>query len=524
MSPYEETAAAATTAAAAPHPMSDGPQAAPTDVPGAPPAPAAPAKDVGRQFARALAITGSARWLGQALRWGSTLVVARVLLPADYGLIGMSAFLVGIMQMVSEFGLSAAVLRMRDLSPHVLRQLNCAALLLGLGGALVTSALAVPLAAFFQEPRLLLIVPAASLGFIVGALGTIPNALLQRELAYGRISAAELAGMCVMALATLLLALSGARYWALVFGPLTGSLATSVMQARWRPVGFARPRRAELGGIMRFTGSLVSGHFIWYLYSNADNAAVGRVLGPAALGSYSMAWALAFVPVEQTNTIISRISGGFFTGLGGDLPKARALFLRLTEGVAAVTMPASFGLAAVSPALVRTVLGPKWEAAIVPLALLSSFAAYRALTLLYFPLVAAFGSPMRWVRYNLWTLGTLLVAFFAAARYGGTTYVAAAWWLFVLVQGWPLMRYTQELVGYSLREYAATLTPGLVGSAVMVPGVLLVGHVLGDRVPPPIVLAAQVGTGAVLYLGAIVVLFRSRVAELRALVDAVRNR
>jgi O-antigen/teichoic acid export membrane protein len=451
-------------------------------------------------------------------------VVARVLLPADYGLVGMSGFLVGMMQMLSEFGLSAAVLRMRDLPPRSLRQLHAAAILLGFVGAAITSLLAIPLAAFFGEPRLLLIVPCASLGFIAASIATVPNALLQRELAFKRISAAELGGMAVMALATLGLALAGARYWALVFGPLAGTLAASLLQLRWKPVGLARPRRADVGGVMRFTGAVVGGQLTWYLYSNADNAAVGRVLGPAALGSYSIAWALAFVPVEQTNTIISRIAGGFFTGLQHDVPRARQLFVRLTEGVAAVTMPASFGLAVVSPALVRTVLGPKWEAAILPLALLSAFAAFRSLTLLYAPMIVAFGEPMKQLKYNLWTLATLLVAFFLAARFGGAPVVAASWMLFLLVQGWPLLRYVRGLLALPMRDYLRALQPGLVGSLVMVPGTWLIGTVLAGHVPPLVTLVAQVGAGAGLYVATIVFLYRERLSMLRSFVSALRNR
>jgi O-antigen/teichoic acid export membrane protein len=484
----------------------------------------APATPLGGQFVRALAWTSVLRWLGQIVRWGSTLVIARILSPSDYGLVGMSTYLVGLMQLLAEFGLSAAVVRMRDLSDDTVRQLNTVALLTGLASLALASVFAIPLARFFGEPRVASVVVVAGLGFVVTSLMTVPNAMLQRRLQFKRIIAADTIATVVLALSTLGLAAAGAGYWALVGGPLIGSAISMLLQRYWSPVGFAVPRPAALQGVLRFTGQVLVARLAWYLYSNADFVVVGRALGPAALGAYAIAWSLAFVPIEQTNTIISRVSPAFLAAVQTDIAQARRYFLNLTEAIATLTMPAALGLAAVAPAFVRTVLPPKWSGAVLPLALLSGFAAFRCLTLLYSPVLVAFGDTRANMRVSLLSLAVLPPTFLIAAHFGGAPGVALSWLVFFPVGGLPQLRRVQRVLQLRSRDYLAAIGPAVVASVPMVAGAVGVGLALEGRVPPFAQLVAQTAAGAVLYAGIYALLFRARLRRLRSAVQSFRAR
>src|SRR3989440_12260898 len=111
------------------------------------------ARALDRSLVRGVAWTARAKWASQALSWISWLIVARLLSPEDYGLVGMAAIYLGLITLLSEFGLGTAVLAVRELSVGQLGQLNGLAVLLGLAGLLTSCAVAIPLGRFFHAPN-----------------------------------------------------------------------------------------------------------------------------------------------------------------------------------------------------------------------------------------------------------------------------------------------------------------------------------------------------------------------------------
>src|ERR1041384_864734 len=111
------------------------------------------ARALDRSFVRGVAWTAAAKWASQALAWVSWLIVARLLTPEDYGLVGMAAIYLGLVTLLSEFGLGTAVLAVRELSGAQIGQLNGLAVLLGLAGLLASCAVAIPLGRFFHAPQ-----------------------------------------------------------------------------------------------------------------------------------------------------------------------------------------------------------------------------------------------------------------------------------------------------------------------------------------------------------------------------------
>src|SRR5438876_9535802 len=142
------------------------------------------ARALDRSLLRGVAWTAAAKWASQALSWVSWLIVARLLTPADYGLVGMAAIYLGLITVLSEFGLGTAVLAVRELSVEQLNQLNGLAVLLGLASLLASCIVAIPLGRFFHAPQLPLVVVAMSTTFVITSFKTVPLALLQRDLRF----------------------------------------------------------------------------------------------------------------------------------------------------------------------------------------------------------------------------------------------------------------------------------------------------------------------------------------------------
>src|SRR5579862_7815041 len=137
---------------------------------------------------RGIAWTAGMKWSAQVLSWASTLIVARILDPNDYGLVGMATVYLGLANLISEFGVGTTVVTLRDLDDEDVAQLNGFAVLLGLAGFVLSCLLAIPLGMFFNSPRLPWVVLAMSTTFIISSFQAVPLGLLQRDLRFKVVS------------------------------------------------------------------------------------------------------------------------------------------------------------------------------------------------------------------------------------------------------------------------------------------------------------------------------------------------
>ena len=214
----------------------------PSPISASPPRP----KPADRTMLRAVAWTGAGRWATQFLTWISTIVVARILAPSDYGLIGMATIYLGLVALISEFGLGQAVITLREMSSRQIAQLN--SLSAGAGVLLfgISCAAATPLGRFFHSPKLPAVIAWMSLSFLFSGAQVVPDALLQSALRFKLLASFDTIRVLVQSLTTVLLAILGAGYWSLAIGPVAGAMVAALMALVARPYPFARPRWDEI--------------------------------------------------------------------------------------------------------------------------------------------------------------------------------------------------------------------------------------------------------------------------------------
>jgi O-antigen/teichoic acid export membrane protein len=177
----------------------------------------------------------AAKWTAQSVGWLATIVVVRLPTPADYGIVGMATLYLGFVTLLSEFGIDAAVVTLRDLSHNSLRQVNTVALAVGFASLGLSFLVAPAFSRYFAVPELTRVVVAMSFVLPIGALRVVPQAVLQRNLQFRAVAVAEAAQAIGVAVLTVLLALLGFRYWTLVVGAIAGSIvSTSVILLRSR--------------------------------------------------------------------------------------------------------------------------------------------------------------------------------------------------------------------------------------------------------------------------------------------------
>jgi PST family polysaccharide transporter len=472
------------------------------------------------QLLRGIAWTGGAKWVVQLLSWASLIVLARLLTPNDFGVVGLAAVYLGFIGMITEAGLGTAILALPDLGRDRIAQLNSVALIFGVVGTAVTAAGAIPFGRFFRSPELPLVMVAMSVTFLLAAIRTVPTALLQKELRFRELGLIETFQAFVAMAAGVVLAFVGLGYWALVWSNVGAMAVGTAVLFAVRPHGFAIPRAAPLRGALGFSGRVLVNRVSWYLYSNADFAVAGRMLGTATLGIYKQAWEIASVPVDKIAALVTRVTPAFVSRLQADTEALRRTVLRITEGLLLVTLPASVGMALVADHFIPVALGPKWTDAALPLALLSIFASFRSLVTIL-PQVLTVRGEARLLMWNgIFTAILLPVAFWIGSRWGAAG-IAAAW---IVAYPWStvqLYRRTARTLELGVRDYLVAVWPAIRGTIVMAPVVVAARVLLPDSVPLTARLGIEVAAGAVAYLAAGVLPQRER---FKRLVELVRGR
>lgn len=476
----------------------------------------------GGRFLSALAWTSGAKWSTQVLTWATTIVVARMLTPNDYGVVGMATLVMGVVTLVAELGIGSAVVALRVQDAAVLRQLNSVTILIGLASILLVAAGAPSLAGFFRAEQLVPVVLVLGATFVVQSAKTVPESLLIQAQRFRLLAGVETGRALSAALVTVVCALQGWGYWSLVAGYVASALLATGATVWLQPVAFERPKRDVIFPVMRVSLDVVGSRLAWYCYSNADFFVAGRVLGSTPLGIYTMAWTIATAPVDRIAATLNQVSQSFFAENRYDMEALRKQFLTMTEGIGLATMPACLGIALVADDLVATVLGPRWSAAALPLKILCLYTPLRCLAIVVPPLLLVLGESRHVL---IWTTAAAigLPFCFILGSGLGPEGIAAAWALAYPLVAFPLYARALPRLGTTAMEYVRSLSVAIGSTVGMVLGLLLVRQVLPTQWHPGSRLAVQVTLGVLAWVGTLLVFSMPTARRLVGLVRQLRG-
>jgi PST family polysaccharide transporter len=485
--------------------------------------PPRPHQALDRTLLAGMAWTAGMKWGTQILSWASTLIVARLLTPTDYGLYGMAMVVQGFLAPIYDLGLGTAIIQRRDLDDDEISRIGGLTLVYSIGFCLLTIALAGPVAAFYKEPAVRWILVVFGLASAVAALQILPRAVLARRLEFRTIALIDGVHGLTLTITTLALALAGLRYRALVYGAVTAAVATTIVALIVAPHRYAFPRRSSrLKDAANYGWHVALSRIGWYIYTNADFAIVGRVLGKAALGAYSFGWTIATIPVDRVGSLVARVIPSVFASIQNDVRAMQRYFLGITEGLAFIVLPLAAGLALTADDFVRVLLGERWSPAIMPLRLLAFYGGVRSLATVLSPILVATGHARRNLQFTLLATAVLPPLFYVGTRWGPAG-VAAAWIVGFPLVSLPMFLFTLRLLDASLGAYLRALWPALSATAAMSLAVVLV-RLAGADWPLTARFAAEVLAGALTYLGVVLALHRGRVEAFRGLLQRARRR
>lgn len=466
---------------------------------------------------RAVGQMGLGGALGKVVSLGATLIMARLLTPADYGLMAIAMVVIGFVGFFNEVGIGSAIVQKPKLTTSEVNGCFAIALLASLllfGLTVLSSGM---LARFFGNPRLEAMISVLAFAFILGSFGTVPMAFLRKELHFKAIAGITVMTIVVQSMVCLVLAWQGFGAWSLVWGFLSASALLSLgafWLSPWRPKGAYGMR--EAAGLVLYGLKVTSSRVFWYIYSNADKVIIGKVLGERSLGIYDMAFSLATLPSSQITTLATNVASPLFSKLQSDLPKLTSFILHFTRGVAYVTYPALVGMLVCSPELVAVLLGDKWSDLLIPFGALCLMGLIKSIDPLLSQVLIATGHAGKLSAYTLMCGVVMTLAVLVGAYFDGLRGVSLVWLVVYPLLSVKLLYDVCKVTGMKMREYYMALVPVLTASVAMAAVVLLVrAQALALGLPVLVVLAAEIVSGGIAYVLWIVYLDKRGMCEIR---------
>jgi O-antigen/teichoic acid export membrane protein len=427
---------------------------------------------------------GSTKLLGQTISWIITLLVVRILAPDDYGLMGMALAFLGVIQLLNEMGLGAAIVQKQELNRFDLSTVFWFSLIVSCTlYALV--ALSAPLvAAFFQNERITMLIRILGLNLLLGSLRAVPFYLLIKEMAFDKKAKAELISNIFAGLTALTLAYLRFGVWSLILSSITLNVALTGFVTYfypWRPAWVFRPWR--IWGLLRFGMQVLGSRLLSFGYSGTDMLVVGKVLGERFLGFYTIAADLSGKGVDLLSEILSQVTFPMYASLQNDRAALQRYYLKLSTLVALTVFPAFGGLILIAPDLFTILLTDKWLPAANIFQMLCAVAAVKSVAALIPPLLTAIGRADVNLRYTFLCASIMTPAFILGSLFG-LRGIACAW--LVVYPGlffYGLLRVALRVLSLSLRDYLSKLLPAIAGTMVMACLVLTFQNVLPSEMP-----------------------------------------
>jgi O-antigen/teichoic acid export membrane protein len=312
------------------------------------------------------AVTMSSQGAKFLLSLVSTMVLARLLTPRDFGLVAMVMTVTSFLRVFKDAGLSIATVQRERITHAQVSNLFWINIAVSALCTLIVAASAPVIAWFYHNPRLIGITLLLAATFLISGSTVQHQALLKRQMRFKALALIEVGSMAVSVLVGVLMALLGYRYWSLVGSSLAMEVVALLLTwsvSRWRPQ--LPTRHSGIGPLVSFGAHRTAGDFILSLARGTDNLLIGRFYGSAAVGLYSRASALLIRPLEQFLSPINAVFIPVLSRLQSQPERYRSTFLRLYEAIALIGFLFTGLFLALARPLTLVLLGPKWEQAAV---------------------------------------------------------------------------------------------------------------------------------------------------------------
>ncbi len=346
-------------------------------------------------------------------------VLSRLLTPSQVGLVAMATSIIGVADIVRDFGLSSAALQAKSLSTDERTNLWWVNVAIGTVCAIAIACLAPVIARAYDDPRVQPVVLALSVQFILSGANTQYRVDLARHMRFSALATTDVGAQALSVAVAITAALVGAGYWAIVMQQLTfagTSMVVNVLMCRWLP---GPPRRGvPMRRFFTFGGSVLGTQALGYAMNNVDNVAIGAVWGAAPLGLYNRAYQLLAVPLTQLNAPLSRVTLPVLSRVQDDTPTLQRYTQRF-QLISCYTLGMGFGLAAgLAAPLVLILFGAQWTAVTPLFVVLAAGSIFKAFDQVPYQVYLAKGLTRQLLKFYLISRPIMLLMILAGLPWG----------------------------------------------------------------------------------------------------------
>ena len=479
-------------------------------------------KNFNQTLINGFAWEASTRLVVQVASWVSTIWVARLLSPEDYGIVAISGIFTGLCLMFSVMGLTNALINKEHIEEHDKANVfwaSCA------NAVVVYGALyffAPYIAAFYDSPELGSIVRVAGLMVVISPLSAVPRALLMRDLRFKSLALIAMVTNLLLTIMTLWLAFTGWGYWSLILSTVVAQfveLSILSFVAGYIP---SLPRKIKtILPLYKYGISVLGARLLGYLNSSWPTIVASSQLGKIPTGHLNMANTLASLPMTKIGEIFSKIAFPAFSRIQSDQEKTKQLFLSMHRYLFMVIAPMFIGIAFVAPVLVPLLIGEKWLPVVMPLQIICFANVITGSGMLIPRVFEGLGNAAASFKYQV------LVAVLTPCA----MIIGLQWGLNGLLIGWALsgpisyiylLKVLFRLTDMTAREFFNSVSVTLLCVSVMSLALFLADWFLVEmNLPLLFDLCIKVVVGGLSYCAAYLILGREYVAQIFVL---VRNR
>lgn len=404
---------------------------------------------------------------GKLLNFISTLILARLLVPEQFGLVGYCTIAIQYLDIINTAGLGSALIARKDKFEQASNAVFITSILLGLSSLSVSWFAAPYVADFFHQEEVTGLFRVLSFTLPISNFGLVPGAFLSRNLEFRKRVIGDIGRTLAKGLVSIILALTGWGPWSLVYGQLAGELTGSILAwtlAGWKPGWAFDPQVTRETLIFGFHMIVLS--IAAEIRNNVDYIIVGRALGPALLGIYTMSYRIPELIIGNLNGVVGSVSFPLLARAHHDIDSLRSVYFGYIRYIALFAYLAATGLVVLSEQFVETFMSSKWNEIVLPMSLISIAFAIKAIGYVAGVLYKAISRPDVLNKILLAQLPFTVLILLYCSRWG-IIGIAVGQAVLAFIYVAMITVVINRILKFSLRELLDALAPAILSSAIM---------------------------------------------------------
>lgn len=429
----------------------------------------------------------------------SSIVLARLLLPEDYGLFAMVNVIAGFAMIFTNFGLGSAIIQSKKIINKQLSTVFWVNILIGSLFTLIFYLSSSQIANFYGDERLVGVTQLLGCSFLISSIGIVHSSLLSKRMDFKIFFFISL----LSSLSSLVIAISMASneygVYALVTQVLLAQLITVILvffNEKWKPsLVFDLKSIADL---IEFSKYFFATNVVRYWTRNIDNLLIGKFLGSSSLGIYSKSYSILMLPLSNISNVISRVIFPSFSMIQNDVNKVKSVYLNITKAIAILTFPLMTGLCVTAEVFVPVVFGQNWKEMIFVVQVLSLIAIPQSIGTLNGNLYLFAGRTKLQFRVSS-IMHLIVITFIVFGLSFGLNGLVVSYAVGSIVIMYHNFKYPLALINTKFIELAKSLFPVLCYSWIMGLAVLLIHSVLETILEDSLLLFVDIISGIIIY-------------------------